>query len=507
MSSLVTMPFQPSRRPAWYAPLGYVVAVLGVAAATAVLWVAQPLLSLGSVYLVYLVVVVAVAVGWGLGQGVAASVLAFLCANFFFIDPIFTFTIAEVQDVLALIIFLALATLTSQLVAGLRREAQEAQRNQQITAALYSLTQAINRQHDLKPLLQEVTRQLRDVLALDACSVELTGVEGVGAVTAVSGTPTDVEAAGPKPIRYGLSLDSRSVGSLTIWPSAGKEHLSREEERIVEAFRDQLQVAIERARLQQIAIQTEVLRRTDALRVALLSAVAHDLRTPLTSIKTAAGSLLSTQVAWTEDEERDFLRAITGEVDRINRMVGNLLDMSRIEEGRLRPQKELHLIGDVIDTVLDRLRPGFEEHPLKVKVEPGLPPVLMDEVEIDEVLTNLLENAIKYTPAGTPISISAQRTEDDIQVEVADQGPGVPPSALPYLFDRFYRVKAGPGGVKGTGLGLAIVKGIVEAHGGRVSAENRPEGGMSFSFTLPVQPRIRNSEVRIQNSAPVTSNQ
>jgi K+-sensing histidine kinase KdpD len=379
----VSLPFRPVKRPPWYGPLGYAVAGIGVAIATAVLWVAQPVVNLGTVNLVYLLVVVGAAVGWGLGQGLLASVLAFLAANFFFTEPRFTFTVASFQDVLALVVLLAMATLTSQLVASLRREAEEARRGH------------------------------------------------------------------------------------------------------------------------EAAVQAEVLRRTDALRVALLSAVAHDLRTPLTTIKTAATNLLNQRMKWNDEDKREFLQVISSQVDHINHLVSNLLDMSRIEQGHLRLNKELHRIGDVIETVVERLQPVLSEHPVDTELEPDIPPVPMDIVEIDEVLTNLIENAAKYTPLGTPIHISVGCHGGFVEVKIADEGPGIARDSLPHMFERFYRVTADkvprPGsldgagrvgssiGTRGWGLGLAIVKGIIEAHGGQVSAANQPGGGAVFAFTLPVQ--------------------
>jgi two-component system sensor histidine kinase KdpD len=491
VKAFATLPFRPVERPAWYDPLGYLAAVAGVAAATGVLWLAQPIISLGSVYLLYLVVVVAVAVGWGLGQGVVTSVLAFLCANYFFTPPRFTFTIADFQDLLALTIFLGLATLTSQLVSRLRREAREARRGQQVTATLYTLSQTINREHNLQTLLRELSAQLCDVLSLAGCAITLQDREGVGKVSAWSGEPFGAASGEGELVRMPLSAGGVVIGSLVLRLPQGRHALNREETRIVEAFRDQLQLAIERARLQQATIQTEVLRRTDALRAALLSAVAHDLRTPLGSIKAAATSLLNPKMRWPDEDRQAFLEAIVSEVDRINRLATNLLDVSRIEAGRLTPHKEMHRIEGVIETVLERLTPLLGEHPISITIEPDLPAVSMDAVEIDEVLTNLLENAAKYTPPATPITVRARLTNGFIEVGVEDNGPGIPPQHLPYLFDRFYRVTAGEqggvGGAKGMGLGLAIVKGVVEAHGGQVRAENKQEGGTVFSFTLPLQ--------------------
>ena len=288
-------------------------------------------------------------------------------------------------------------------------------------------------------------------------------------------------------IRTPLKSGDLPVGNLYAKPAA-QRRLTEEEQRLLAAFAEQLQVAVERARLQRVEIQTEVLRRTDELRVALLSAVAHDLRSPLGSIKTAASGLLNPRLRLPAEDREEFLRAIVAEVDHINSLVSNLLDMSRIEAGTLRPQKEPHRIEEVISTVLERLQPRLDRHPVDTHIEGDLPAVPFDAVEIDEVLTNLLENAIKHTPEGTPIHVCARRAAGDtIEVCVSDEGPGVPPDEMTHLFDRFYRVTSGAAaGVQGTGLGLAIAKGIVEAHKGQIRAANRPEGGMSFSFTLPV---------------------
>jgi two-component system sensor histidine kinase KdpD len=494
VKSFVTLPFRPGTPPPWYGPLGYLVTVVGVGIATAGLELLLPLLSVASIYLVYLVVVVGVSVGWGLKQGIFASVLGFLSANFFFTQPLFTFTVSAVQDIIALVTFLGLATLTSELVSRLRREAQEARRNQQITATLYTLSQTLTRQQSLPALLNEVTDQLCSVLELAACTILISGTDTLGALTAHSGQVLQKASAGANVLTTPLVAGGEEIGALLIQLPRNRRAISEEEQRIVAAFAEQLQIAVERAQLQQTAIQTEVLRRTDALRVALLSAVAHDLRTPLTSIKTAAGSLLNppTPVEWSAEDRHEFLTAIVEEVDRINRLVTNLLDVSRIEAGKLRPHKELYRIDELVNTVVERLKPMLEDHALTVNVEKGLPAVQMDVIQIDEVLTNLLENAIKYTPEGTPVEVGVKKAGSTIEVKVEDKGPGISPEHIPHLFSRFYRVtmdnRQGAGGKwgAGSGLGLAIVKGIVEAHGGQVSVGNRAGGGAVFRFTLPL---------------------
>nr|BBH96068.1 hypothetical protein KTA_42670 [Thermogemmatispora argillosa] len=258
------------------------------------------------------------------------------------------------------------------------------------------------------------------------------------------------------------------------------------------AFLDQAAAIIERARLRREGLQLELLRQTDALRTALLSSVSHDLRTPLASIKAAASSLLQEDIVWDEESRRSFALTIEREADRLNRLVENLLDMSRIEGGALKPEKEWYPLDELVHDVLLQLQPLLQQRPVRVELEEDLPPVPIDYLQLSQVLTNLIENAVRHTPADSPIEIAARRCDGYVLVSVADRGPGIPPADLERIFDKFYRVRrgsgAGVGGGRagGTGLGLAVCKGLIEAHGGRIWAENRPGGGAIFSFTLPL---------------------
>jgi two-component system sensor histidine kinase KdpD len=263
------------------------------------------------------------------------------------------------------------------------------------------------------------------------------------------------------------------------------------QERLLRGYLDQIALGIERARLRREEVRAEVLQRTDQLRSALLSSISHDLRTPLASIKAAAGSLQQRDVLWDDEARREFVGAIEREADRLNRLVSNLLDMSRIEAGVLHPDKEWYSLGELIQEVLDRLAPALEGRAVTIMVPPDLPPVPLDYLQIDQVLTNLVENAVHYTEPGTPIEVTVERSGGEVLVRVADRGPGIPPQDLERIFDKFYRV--GPGGlpgagprVQGSGLGLAVARGLVEAHGGRIWAANRPGGGAILTFTLPV---------------------
>jgi two-component system sensor histidine kinase KdpD len=253
-------------------------------------------------------------------------------------------------------------------------------------------------------------------------------------------------------------------------------------------FLNQVTALVERARLQQENMRIEVLQRTDALRTALLSSVSHDLRTPLTSIKAAASSLLQQDVHWDEEEQRGFAQTIEHEADRLNRLVGNLLDMSRIEEGALKPEKEQYSLVALVHDVLGRLEPLLAGRFVRTQLPNDLLLVDVDYLHLDQVLTNLIENAVRYAPPESPIDVSAEHKEEQVILRVADRGPGVPPDEMTRIFDKFYRVQQGRrsgSALVGSGLGLAVSKGLVEANGGHIQAGPREGGGLVVSVALP----------------------
>jgi two-component system sensor histidine kinase KdpD len=273
-----------------------------------------------------------------------------------------------------------------------------------------------------------------------------------------------------------------------------EEHLEHPDTRtnFFWTFLEQATALIERADLRRETMRMEILQRTDALRAALLSSVSHDLRTPLTGIKAAATSLLQEDVHWNNEARRGFALSIVRQTDRLNRLVGNLLDMSRIEEGELRPEKEWYHLAELIYDVLDRLRPLLQDRVVQTHIAGDLPPVELDYLHMDQVLTNLLENAVRYTPPDSPIEICARQDDQHITLSVADRGPGIPPADLEHIFDKFYRVldtrttsSKAAGIHTGSGLGLAVCRGLVEAQGGHIWAEARSGGGAIFYITLP----------------------
>jgi two-component system sensor histidine kinase KdpD len=258
------------------------------------------------------------------------------------------------------------------------------------------------------------------------------------------------------------------------------------ETRVLAAAADQLGGSLERDRLARDATAAEVSRRSDALKSALLDSVSHDLRTPLASIRAAAGTLMDPEVEWPADQRRSIAASIDREAEWLNRLVTNLLDMSRIEAGELKPNLGVFDLSDIVDRVVTRAWPAGAIERLTVDVPADLPPVLVDEVYIGQVLANSLDNAVKYAGPAAHVAVTARRLGTDlVRVTVEDGGPGVPDEALPRLFEKFYRVpRKGEGSRRGTGIGLSVVRGLVEAMGGQVTARRSALGGLAIDVDL-----------------------
>jgi two-component system sensor histidine kinase KdpD len=477
--------------------------------------------NLANISMLYLLAVMATAVAFGRGPAIFASVVAFLVFDWFFVPPIHEFTVSDPDEWVSLLIFLLTATVTGQLAAGQRQRAQEAREREREAVVLYDVVQLLGAA-EVDEALEAVAERLRDELHVTGVVIEAAQPAGGVKRFSAGHAPTSVSsqssvaarvlapgqaasahdhaAAGRwvrivQPTRgllapeqahlVPINVDGRRVGALLLVDPAGR--FKSTDDRLVSLAAAQIGVAIDRARLRNEATQAEILRRTDELRTVLLNAVSHDLRTPLATIVASASSLRQGDVDWTDEERDGFAQAIEQEAERLNRLVGNLLDLSRIEAGSLRPQMGWHDLDVLIDDAVVRLRRVTAHHHLTVDIAENLPPVWLDTVEIGQVIYNLVENATKYAPADTDIALRARVEPGALAVSVCDRGPGLPSSAIPHLFDPFYRVVDGQLRPQGLGLGLAIVKGLVEAHGGRVWAENRVGGGAQFIFTVPLK--------------------
>ncbi|HEX7735152.1 MAG TPA: ATP-binding protein [Ktedonobacteraceae bacterium] len=512
--------------------LDTLLALFGSMGITAIIYFNHLYPRIPNISIVYLLVVLPLAVTRGRYSAMLASVLAFLAFDFFLVPPLYLFTINRPEEWIALFIFLIDALLTGQLAAALRERAEVASRSEREARALYRLVHLTNSVEHAQAQLRVICRAVIETFAawgVRGCSLlqaDATGTLQVqmsvseGARTKEQSTVSLSWASilwekvlSPSARRspsvqqshkhslhlIPLTFRQQPAGALRLEVLGNPGALLREEQQaevtqlatpgsFFWTFIDQVTALIERAQLQQENLHLAVLKRTDALRAALLSSVSHDLRTPLTAIKAAASSLLQDDVEWSTEERNGFLHSIENEADRLNRLVANLLDMSRIEEGALKPDKDWYSLKALIHDVLGRMAPLLAGRSVQLDLPDDLLMVELDYLHMDQVLTNLLENAMRYTPSASPITISAHKAGDQIVFTVADRGPGIPEAHLEHVFDKFYRVMHGPvaaGMVTGSGLGLAVCKGLVEAHGGKIWAESRSEGGLLVTVALP----------------------
>jgi two-component system sensor histidine kinase KdpD len=488
-------------------PLGrYMLGLLLVGAATGLGALINPYIHPTNLIVIFLLAVVLAAVYLGRGPSVMVSILGVAAFDYFFVPPRLTLAVADTEYLLTFIGLLAVSLVISQLTAMLRGQSEAVQRREVETVELYELGRDLTVAANLDAVAQaaishvgqtfsrEVAMFLpvKDALKVYANSPGLSISDNEQAVAmwvfehgqeAGRGTETLPEAS----MRYQpLKTTQGVVGVLGVKPIDPARHLSREQHRTLDAFVNQIGLAVERASLVEQARQSEVLEITDKLQNALLNSISHDLRTPLVSITGALSSLADEQIVLDANARRSLIETAGEEADRLNRLVGNLLDMTRLESGAMRFKKEALDIQDVVGSALEELGGRLGERKIEIDIPSELPLIQLDFVLVERVLVNVIDNALKYSPTETPIEIKAHAAGAFLEIEVADRGTGIPPEDLTRIFDKFYRVQR-PDNVSGTGLGLSISKGIVQAQGGFIAAENRPGGGTIITISLPLQ--------------------
>ena len=477
-----------------------------VALSTAVAWGTVSYLGASNIPMVYLLGVLIVAAYWGRGPAVLASVLSVVAYDFFFVSPYLTLTVSDPREVITFAVLLVTALVTGTLTVMIREQAEAAQQGERRTAALYAISRELMTYHRVANLAAVAARHIHE-LSNSRVAVLLpdqdkhltlqTGEESAFVMDSKdAGVAQWVFNHGQ---RAGLGTDtlpdagalylplvaSRGViGVLAVRPDQPRRLLASAQMHLLEAFTNQTAAAIERVLLAEEAQRAQLTIETERMRNAVLSAVSHDLRTPLATIVGATSSFLEQKEGLDPGASRGLIQAAYDEAIRLDRLVNNLLSMTRLEAGAVRLDKEWLPLEEVVGAALVRLEDRLEQRAVNTHLPSDSPLVLLDGVLIEQVLVNLLDNAIKYTPPDTPIDLSAEITTDRLSVEVADRGPGIPPGDHERIFDKFYRVATA--GSPGVGLGLSICRGIVEAHGGRMWAENRPGGGAVFRFTLPM---------------------
>ncbi|HTV46586.1 MAG TPA: sensor histidine kinase KdpD [Stellaceae bacterium] len=470
------------------------------------------LVAVQSLALVFLTAVLAAAVAWGLLPSLFACVLSVLVYNFFFLPPLYTFSIGDPENVVALFFFLIVAVIVSHLTAATRRQAMTARARAKTTAELYAFSRKIAGIGALDDLLWATAYQIAAMLKLRTVLLLPAG-DGEGIEVASGYPPEDrLDAADMAAARWSwehnspagrdadtlpggkrlfLPLRTRSgpVGVLGVDRERPGPLLTPDERRLLDALADQAAVAIERITLARGLDAARVLAETERLRGALLTSLSHDLRTPLAAILGAVSSLRSYPEQYGASEREELLGTLQDEAERLSRFVANLLDMTRLEAGAIAPKLEPVDAADIIGAALRRAANVLAGKPVELAIAPDLPALQLDPVLFEQVLFNLLDNAAKYAPTGSRIDIRGWCDGGRVKIAVSDEGPGIPPADLDRIFDKFYRVEARDRRRAGTGLGLAICRGFVEALGGRITAANRSDrSGAVLTIELPVLP-------------------
>jgi two-component system, OmpR family, sensor histidine kinase KdpD len=464
--------------------------------------------QLADVVMVYLLGIIIVAMRFGYGPSIVAAVLSIALLDFFFVPPVFSFAVTDLQHAVMFVVMFVVALVVSSLTERIRDQATAARQREQRTASLYGMTRELAGTPMTKNLAQVAVRHLSEIFDAQV-AVLVAGPDGALANAAIGDRAFEPDEKERGVIEWvwshekpaGLCTDTLpassalyvplretrgKVGVLAVRPTDRHRFVDPEQRALLDLFASQVASALERARLAEAAQRAQVQMQAERLRSSLLSSVSHDLRTPLAVITGAASALAQPESEPTAEVRHELSQTIHEEAQRLNRLVRNLLDMTKITSGAMRVAKTWQPLEEVMGAVLDRMNETLVGRTVDVRLPKDVPPVPIDAVLIEQVLINILENAAKYTPKGSPLEISAEKTEDNVVVAVADRGPGIPEQHLEEIFEKFYRLpREGESG--GAGLGLAICRGIVEAHGGRIWAANRDGGGAVFRFSIPIE--------------------
>ena len=479
-----------------------------VAAALGVGFVLQQYLNVLNIALVFLTAVLVSAVSYGLLPSLYACLISVLAYNFFFLPPLYTFTIADRENVAALFFFLTVAVTPRHPAARTRSQAVAARRRVRTTEELFAFSRKLAGIGKLEDLLWATVYQIALMLSV---RVVLLLPEAGGLAVRVGYPPedeldeSDLAAArwawehnraagrgadtlpGAKRLFLPLRTGRAPVGVLGIDSDLPGPLLTPEGRRLLDALADQVAVAIERITLAEDIDRARVVTETERLRAALLTSISHDLRTPLASIIGAMTSLRSYGASYDEGAREELMATVQSEAERLNRFIGNLLDMTRLESGGIATKSELVDAGEIVGTALRRAAKILAEHRIEIDIAADLPMLPLDYLLFEQMLFNLLDNAAKYAPAHSLIRIAAQREGGMAVFRIEDEGPGITAGDREKIFDKFYRVHAQDRQRAGTGLGLAICRGFAEALGGTIAAENRADGqGAVFTIRLPI---------------------
>ncbi len=461
--------------------IGLIAAGCGAVLAILVTREFGPESTAGVAVAIFMLAVTVAAVSGGIWAGIVAALVSSVILPLVE-RPDAGFQYEESRDVIAAVVFLAIAAVVGLVVgnaAAERRRASEREREARLLAYLSSKLLS----GDLPDrVLDEFVGVLLEPFALATCTVQVTLD---GQEMSATARREGVEPGGPTEV-IPVVIASIPLGSLITERPARAKPFSRREHELLEAATRQAAVALDRARLDARARLAQLDAETNQLRAAMFSSVTHDLRTPLASIKAGVTSLLDTSTVHDADQQRDLLLTVLEETDRLNRLVGNILDLARIRAGALIPRRASTDVEEVAEAVVARMRPQLTSVRLELQLTDELPEIPADPVQLDQVFTNLLENAARHSPAGGTVRIHVGREDGSVRVRITDEGPGIPPGQREKVFEPFYRGREDPER-PGSGLGLAIVRAIVTAHGGRIWIEETAAGGTAVVLDLPME--------------------
>jgi two-component system sensor histidine kinase KdpD len=486
----------------------YVLALLGVGAAVGVSESLWPWIGVQNTDLVFLTAVVVIAVRFGLWPSLLASVASALCYNFFFSEPYYTFSVADPRNVVAIVFFTIVAIVVSNVAARARTLAVTAMARARTTESLYVFSRKLAGVGTLDDLLWATAYQT--ALMLKVRVVLLLPEDGSIAVKA--GYPpedildeADLAAAkwawehdrpagrgsdtlpGAKRLFLPMRTGRGAIGVVGIDSDKPGPLLTPDQRRLLDALIDQAALAIERVHLVDDLDQAKRREEADRLRAALLTSISHDLKTPLAAIVGAAGALKDLSPQLDDKAKIDLVATVLDESERLNRFIANLLDMTKLEAGSIKPNMARHDVGEIVGSVLERARKILARHAVEIEIAGGLPMLELDPVLFEQVLFNLLDNAAKYAPPETTIRIESWQEGETVKLQVIDEGGGIPPEEVELVFEKFHRASKGDQVRAGTGLGLAISRGFIEAMGGTIDAANRADrSGAVFTIKLPV---------------------
>ncbi len=524
--------------PTWRRPGGLwkpYLATAGIIAVCGLLgWLSHSLgLSEANIVMIFLLGVVLVATRYGRGPAIVSAIANVLVFDFFFVPPKFSLTVHDAQYLFTFGVMLGIGLLVSALTARIHEQLEATQQQERRAAALYRLTQQLSEMYGSEFLIRAAGRQLLELFPGEVviCVREPSSTLGSHARQSVGESqrnPRSGERGYSDSIRFGeetsIALDltnqnamqwviehgqiagagakqfpnatavflpligsQRTVGALGVKPLDEQRLLDVEQRRLLETCARLIALAIERDQSVLEAQAAQVQVQTEQLRNSLLSSVSHDLRTPLAAIYGSAASLLDCGDGLSDSSRRELLQSVAEESQRLSRLVDNLLEMTRLESGALALNRQWQVLEEIVGSALSRVRGMLGDRSVQTQIASDFPLVKLDGVLFEQVLINLLENAARYTPADSRIEISANASPHQVEICVADNGPGLPVGQESKVFEKFFRGhSSAPDSRRGVGLGLAICQGIVQAHGGSIRAQNRPTGGAEFVITLPL---------------------